>query len=70
MQVIDIPVKILKENELRLYLLVFNETISPFEFSWNCANITLVFKKGSWNLKVNYRPVSILPLIFEKLRNK
>ena len=38
-----------------------------------CANITPVFEKGCRNLKENYRPVSILPVIskiFVKLMSK
>ena len=41
--------------------------------SFKLVNITPAFKQGSTNLKVNYRPISILPIIskiFEKLMCK
>ena len=67
-QYADLPVKTLKEN-----LDIFGNYICDF-FS-DCvdrgdflsilkiANITPVFKKGGRDLKDNYRPVSILPVI-------
>ena len=37
---------------------------------WKCANVVPVYKKNEKNLKVNYRPISLLPMfgkILEKL---
>ena len=50
----------------------FNEVIcsSKFPATFKFANVTPVFKQGTRNLKDNYRPISILPIIskiFEKL---
>ena len=55
--------------------LQFNEGIcsSKYAESFKLANITPAFKQGSRNLKGNYRPISILPIIskiFEKLMCK
>ena len=64
----DIPVKILKGNEEffaeHIYL-QFNEGIfvSRYPSSFKFANITPAFKQGSRNLKDNYRPISILPVV-------
>ena len=76
----DIPVKVLKENEEffaeQIYL---NELISTsqfpasFKLQIKVTNVTLAFKQGSRNLKDNYRPISILPVlskVFEKLMCK
>ena len=43
----------------------FNEDIrsSKYTESFKSANIRCAFKQGSRNLKNNYRPISILPLI-------
>ena len=50
----------------------FNEAIcsSKFPATFKFANLTHVFKQGTRNLKDNYRPISILPIIskiFEEL---
>ena len=71
----DIPVKVLKENAnffAEQIFLQFNDGIesSKYAESFKFANITPAFKQGSRNLKDNYRPISILPVvskIFEKL---
>ena len=71
----DIPVKVLKANAdffAEQITRQFNEGIcsSKFAESFKFANVTPVFKQGSRNLKDNYRPISILPIIsklFEKL---
>ena len=64
----DIPTKIIKENRefFADYLLsCFNNSISNSHFPTILKNaeVTPIFKKGSKNLKENYRPVSILPNI-------
>ena len=63
------------ERKCRLFCLFFNIAISlsKFPLFLKCANVTSVFKKSYKNLKDNYRPVSILPVIFrifEKLMSK
>ena len=71
----DIPVKVLKENAeffAEQICRQFNEAIcsSKFPATFKFANVTPVFKQGTRNLKDNYRPISILPIIskiFEKL---
>ena len=71
----DIPVKVLKENAnffAEQITLQFIEGVcsSKFPESFKFANITPAFKRGSRNLKGNYRPISILPVTskkFEKL---
>ena len=71
----DIPVKVLKENAnffAEHIFLQFNDGIesSKYAESFKFANITPAFKQGSRNLKDNYRPISILPVvskIFEKM---
>ena len=71
----DIPVKVLKENAeffAEQICRQFNETIcsSKFPATFKFANVTPVFKQGTRNLKDNYRPISILPIIskiFKKL---
>ena len=71
----DIPVKVLKENAnffAEQIFLQFNDGVesSKYAESFKFAYITPAFKQGSRNLKDNYRPISILPLvskIFEKL---
>ena len=50
----------------------FNEAIcsSKFPATLKFANVTPVFKQGTRNLKDNYKPISVLPIIskiFEKL---
>ena len=74
----DIPVKILKGNEEffaeQIYL-QFNEGIfvSKYPSNFKFASITSAFRQGSRYLKDNYRPISILPVvfkIFEKLMCK
>ena len=70
----DIPVKILKFNANFVSPFisnVFNESIENDNFpdDLKLADITPVYKKNSRNDKVNYRPVSILPVlskVFEK----
>ena len=70
----DIPVKILKENAdiFGSYICdFFNDCVERGDFPsiLKLAKITPVFKKGFKRLKVNYRPVRILPIIsqiFEK----
>ena len=64
----DFPVRVVKENAKYFAEIIcsqFNESInsSKFSLSFILANITPVFKNESRNLKNNYRPVNILPLI-------
>ena len=69
--------KILKENAdyfAEVIGIQFNESISSSKFlsSFECPNITPIFKDQSRNHKNNYRPVSILHAVlkfFEKLVN-
>ena len=71
----DIPVKVLRENAEFFATQIchqFNEAIcsSKFPATFKFANVTPVFKEGIRNLKDNYNPISILPIIskiFEKL---
>ena len=71
----DIPVKVLRENAEFFAAQIcdqFNEAIcsSKFPATFKFANVTPVFKEGIRNLKDNYSPISILPIIskiFEKL---
>ena len=71
----DISVKVLKENAnffAEQIFLQFNDGIksSKYDESFKFANITPAFKQVSRNLKDNYRPISILPVvskIFKKL---
>ena len=55
----DIPVKVLKEN------VEFFAEQNLQNFCRKFANVTLVFKQGSRNLKYNYRSISILSIIFK-----
>jgi hypothetical protein len=62
----DIPTKIIKENIdifSDFFHESFNECIKSSKFPANLknANIIPIFKKGTKNLKENYRPISILP---------
>ena len=74
----DLPVRVAKENAEYFAEIICsqsNESInsSKFSLSFKLANVTPVFKYQSRNHKNNYRPVSILPLIFkvfEKIMNK
>ena len=71
----DIPVRILKQNSdiFGNYICdLFNECVDKgvFPSILKNADITPVFKKGFRGSKDNYRPVSILPIIFEKLQSK
>ena len=74
-QYTDFPVKILKENSdiFGNYIVIFfNNFVDRGDFLpiLKIANITPVFIKGDRDLKDNYRPVSILPVIskiFERL---
>ena len=64
----DIPVKILKENAdiFGSYICdFFIDCVDRGDFPsiLKLAKITPVFKKGFKRLKVNYRPVRILPII-------
>ena len=74
----DIPVKIITANEnffAEAICFYFNKSLENGKFP-NClklANITPVFKKGARTSKINYRPVSILPVfskIFERLLSR
>ena len=74
MEDIDIPVKVLKENAnffAEQITLQINEGICSLKYpeSFKFANLTPAFKQGSRNLKDNYRPTSILPII-SKLHKK
>ena len=67
----DILKKIIKENVdifADTLLASFNESVEKpnFPSSLKKANITPTFKKGDRTSKDNYRPVSILPKIFEQ----
>ena len=58
-----------------LFVLQFNVSLlfSQFLSSFKCANIPPIFKNESRNYKNNYRPVSVLPVvwkIFDKNINK
>ena len=74
----DIPVKVLKENAnffAEQITLQFNEGICSSKYIefFKLVNITSTFKQDSRNLKDNYRPKSILPIIskiFEMLMCK
>ena len=71
----DIPIKIIKTNDnffAEAICFYSNKSLENGEFpNWlKAVNITLVFKKGARTSKINYSPVSILPVfskIFEKL---
>ena len=74
----DIPVKILKTNEEFFAEQISRQYsegihVSQYPSNFKFANITPAFKQGCRNLKDNYRPISILPVvskIFEKLMCK
>ena len=74
-QDIDVPTKILKENEdifADFLHTSFNEFMKKSEFpsALKLANIAPVFKKGERDCKNNYRPVSIfsnVSKIFERI---
>ena len=71
----DIPVGILKQNSdiFGNYICdFFNECVDKgvCPSIIKNANITPAFQKGFRGSKDNYRPVSILPIIFEKLQSK
>ena len=58
--------KIIKENADIFADILFNSVKKTnFPSSLKKANRTSVFKKGNRNSKDNFRPVSILPNIFE-----
>ena len=71
----NIPVKVLGKK-CKLFRWANNSSVQwrhlfiEYAESFKLANITPAFKQGSTNLKDNYGPVSILPIIskiFEKL---
>jgi len=64
----DIPTRVIKENSeifADFLLSPLNNTIKEGHFPdiLKLADVTPIFKKGSKNLKENYRPISILPNI-------
>ena len=61
----DLPVKIIKENSNIFGNCTCNFFSNGGDFPsiLNIANITTIFKKEDRDLKDNYRPVSILPVI-------
>ena len=65
----DLPVKILKENSGICDF--FSDCVDRGNFSsiLKIANIIPVLKKGNRDLKDNYQPVSILPVISKILEN-
>ena len=70
--VVGIPSKLLMETVeqinislARVFNLSLKEGVVPFE--WKEANIIPLFKKGSRNKSVNYRPVSLTSVICELL---
>ena len=71
----EIPVRIIKISDDALVTplkMIFESCIKSgiFPEIWKKANIVPVHKKGSKNLKQNYRPISLLPIfgkIFEKM---
>ena len=70
----DIRIKVLKENANfsdEQITLQFNEGIcsSKYDGSFKLANIAPALKQGSRNLKDNYRPISILPIISKIFEN-
>ena len=67
----DIPIKIIKTNDnffAEAICFYFNKSLENGGFpNWlKVENITLVFKKGARTSKINYSPVSILP-VFSKI---
>ena len=66
----DLPVKLLKDNKdfSEAYIAKhFNDSLKSAKFP-NClklASITPVFKKNARTSKNNYRPLSVLPVIFK-----
>ena len=66
----EIPTKILKKNS-EVFPRHFHKNIklciknSIFPFDLKAANVTPAFKKKSKSSKDNYRPISILPIIFK-----
>jgi len=52
----------------RMVLDVFNDIISfkaPPPATWKCSRLTVIFKKGNPCLPENYRPISILPILYK-----
>ena len=74
-QKIDIPIKKIKDNLgtfSQVMTVYFNDTVhtSKFSSAMKLADFIPVFKKNEQSIKVNYRPVSLLPIfskIFEKI---
>ena len=54
-------------NRFLSYLMSLQEGIVPFE--WKEANIIPLFKNGSRNKSVNYRPVSLTSVICKLLKS-
>ena len=63
----DIPTKIIKSNSDIfsdfLYVSINSSIKSLFPSCLKTADITPIYKKGKRDLKDNYRPVSILPVL-------
>ena len=73
-QKIDIPIKKIKDNLgtfSQVMTVYFNDTVhtSKFSSAMKLADFIPVFKKNEQSIKVNYRPVSLLP-IFSKILKK
>ena len=66
----EIPVKILKEIEILTNCNNQSVDTSNFPDCLKKANITQAFKKDDSLDKLNYRPVSILPLLSKSLRDQ
>ena len=71
-QTLDIPVKIIKENKDLISHFVYNNfnnalSSSQYPNGLKYADVTPVFKKDDKSDKSNYRPISILPNLYERI---
>lgn len=66
---LKIAVDVHSVSEFITYLINLSIQQSTIPGEWKSAMVTPVFKSGDKNIKSNYRPISVLPILSKVWRN-